>query len=292
MSSIFNVQYQGQRFQLFSQPESTISELMAEIRDIVGVFPSKQQISFGVPQQILPYDAAHLDCKLSEFGLNRREMLTLTLRSDSNKQQQHRNSSLEEAIMVPIPKDNSCLFNSIAYLCEGSTNRGPELRNIVVKAIRSNKEKYNNATLGCSNDEYCSWILNQEHWGGYIEMSILSSHYGVEIAVMHIQDNQILPVNAMGFKKRIYILYNNEHYDSVVFKGFGIPEKRIVDINDDQAKALAEQFLANLNAAGSYARTKSCNIKCDVCGKIFNGYKDAQAHSEKTGHARLSEVSF
>jgi hypothetical protein len=28
----------------------------------------------------------------------------------------HASSRLEEAIEVPIPKDNSCLFNSIAYI--------------------------------------------------------------------------------------------------------------------------------------------------------------------------------
>jgi ubiquitin thioesterase OTU1 len=46
---------------------------------------------------------------------------------------------------------------------------------------------YNDAFLEQENESYCQWILDKKHWGGAIELSILSAHYGREIAAYDIQ---------------------------------------------------------------------------------------------------------
>jgi ubiquitin thioesterase OTU1 len=46
---------------------------------------------------------------------------------------------------------------------------------------------YNDGFLGQENEEYQAWILDKKHWGGAIELSILSQHYGRVIAAYDIQ---------------------------------------------------------------------------------------------------------
>jgi hypothetical protein len=46
---------------------------------------------------------------------------------------------------------------------------------------------YNDGFLGQENEEYQAWILDKKHWGGAIELSILSKHYGRVIAAYDIQ---------------------------------------------------------------------------------------------------------
>ncbi len=46
---------------------------------------------------------------------------------------------------------------------------------------------YNDGFLGQENEDYQAWILDKKHWGGAIELSILSKHYGRVIAAYDIQ---------------------------------------------------------------------------------------------------------
>jgi hypothetical protein len=47
--------------------------------------------------------------------------------------------------------------------------------------------RYTAAFLGMSNQAYCQWINNRANWGGGIELSILSKHYGREISAWNIE---------------------------------------------------------------------------------------------------------
>ena len=287
----FRLSYNGQGLPLASTPASTVEELMAEIRDITGVLPSRQDISFGFPRRQLPVDAKSLPLTLQEIGVGRREMFTLVEKAKGDRADaapKHMASALTEAIQFNIPGDNSCLFNSISYLCTGSANRGPELRQVVVKAIRENPSLYTAATLGCSPDEYCKWIIDPMHWGGYIEIGILSRHFDVEIYVLHIEECKGMPVNTNDSKRRIFILYDNIHYDAVFFRGFGVEERRIVDVKDEVAVALAMDLCRILNRAGSFTNPKTCMLKCDACGKVCQGQAEAERHGKQTGHAHFS----
>lgn len=302
MASVFKLKYENKTYNLVSTQQSTVEEFMAEIRDQTQVMPSRQKIMYGYPQKVIPTDAQSLSLPLSSLGVAKRELFTLFKQDHASNPSQGqeqpagprgRKSRLAEAIKVPIPSDNSCLFNSIAYLCTGSSNRGIELRNHCIQQIKQNPSVYTSAMLGCEPAEYCRWISQPDHWGGYIEMNILSKFYNVEICVIYIEECKIVPVNSCNAKKRIYILYDNIHYDAVVFKGFGYQDDvKIVDSSDDYSEQLVLQMAQTIKAAGGYTNTKTAMLKCDTCGKIFKGQKEAESHGKATNHYSFSQVNI
>lgn len=301
MASVFKLRYENKTYNLVSTQQSTVEELMAEIRDQVQVMPSRQKIMYGYPQKTLPTDADSLSIPLSALGVQKRELFTLFKQDPSSSSQAQAQSSgpkgmksrLTEAVKVPIPSDNSCLFNSIAYLCTGSSNRGIELRNYCIEQIKNNPSVYTPAMLGCQPAEYCRWISQPDHWGGYIEMNILSKYYEVEICVIYIEECKIVPVNSCNSKKRIFILYDNVHYDAVVFKGFGYPDDvKIVSSDDEGAVQLVLEMAGTIKAAGGYTNTKTAMLKCDSCGKIFKGQNEAHEHGKATNHYSFSQVNI
>ena len=118
-------------------------------------------------------------------------------------------------------------------------------------------------------------------------MNILSRLFNVEICVMYIEECQIVPVNSCNASKRIFILYDNIHYDAVVFRGFGVDERKVVDAGDTKAYELAMEMLKMLHATGSFTNMKTANLRCEECGKVFAGRKEAEKHGMATGHIRF-----
>jgi hypothetical protein len=86
-----------------------------------------------------------------------------------------------------IAADNSCLFNAVAYLMEGSLTMSGDLRQLIASVVMSDPETYSEATLSKPCDEYCKWIMDPSSWGGAIEISILSAYYQTEIAAIDCQ---------------------------------------------------------------------------------------------------------
>lgn len=73
-----------------------------------------------------------------------------------------------------IDADNSCLFNAISYLMEKDRKQGAKLRKIIADVVRNRTDVYSEAVLGKTPKEYSDWILDPKHWGGEVEMFILS----------------------------------------------------------------------------------------------------------------------
>jgi len=92
-----------------------------------------------------------------------------------------------------VPADNSCLFTSVGFILSGKvdTESGSYMRQIIASAVHNEKETYNDGILGRPNDEYCAWIMHESSWGGGIEVSILSQHYGIEFDVVDITSAMI-----------------------------------------------------------------------------------------------------
>jgi ubiquitin thioesterase OTU1 len=199
-------------------------------------------------------------------------------------------SLISEAIKYEIAADNSCLFNAVSYLCTGNPNREHELRQHVISEIRSKPDIYTELTLGCPPAEYCKWILDPAHWGGYIELEIFSRLYNVEICVLDIEKSSMVPVNACSATKRIFVLYDNTHYDAVVFRGFGVQEAKIVNCDDDMALKLGLELVEILHKAGAYMNENTGMLKCDRCGKLVRGKKEANDHANATGHVDFSQA--
>ena len=290
--SMFRLKYERQTYELSTVLETTVADLMNEIKLLTDVYPSRQVITYGFPPKTIPTDADSLDLTIEQLGIKKREMFTLTTKQQNAHAFENPKSSILSCEKYPISADNSCLFAAISYLCTGSVNQAYSLRQYCIKEIRENPKKYDFATLGMSVREYCEWLANPEHWGGYIEMGILSSHFNVEICVLHIEEGNMVPVNSCAATKRIFLLYDNIHYDAVIFKAFGDPpERRIVSASDEKATELAKEMMGIIRTAGGFTNTKKSSYQCEICGKVCNGSIEAEAHARQTGHCNFVQAA-
>jgi ubiquitin thioesterase OTU1 len=292
--SFVAVRYNGKTHRLKATADTTIASLMTEIRDLTNVFPSRQSLTWGIrPVQPIPTDGASLGLTLAAVGLKKGELLTLTEQTrgaTAESGMRHITSTLEEAIKIEISGDNSCLFNAVSYCCTGNAHRASELREHCIREIRAHPDIYTDAMLGQSVDAYCRWITDPNHWGGYIEMGILSKRFEVEIGVLHIEEANLVPVNNCNATKRIYVLYDGMHYDALVFRGFSTPEQRIVNCDDGKALELAMEVVQLLQQSGAYRNNNTMEMKCDRCGAVVKGKRGAEAHGRQTGHTSYSQA--
>ena len=51
---------------------------------------------------------------------------------------------------------------------------------VIAATVASDPTKYSEAFVGKSNEEYCSWILDSEKWGGLLKINKLSFSYVYE----------------------------------------------------------------------------------------------------------------
>jgi len=194
-----------------------------------------------------------------------------------------------------IAADNSCLFNSIAYALENKAkNKSRELRRTVASYIMNDPQQYNEAVLERTNDQYCSWILKDESWGGAIELEVFSKHYKVEIGAVDIE-NLIINVfgTGQGYNQRIYVLYDGIHYDILARN---ISEDMDVDMDitifSPQDKYAYEGALAlakELNSKKQFTNMGKFSIQCGTCYEKFVGESEAVEHNKKTGHINFQE---
>lgn len=116
----------------------------------------------------------------------------------------------------------SC-FAGFALNGRVDTEVGSYMREVIAQHVSTDKDLYNEAILGKPNQEYCDWIRKSSSWGGAIEVSILSSYYGIEIAVVDITNALI---NRFGedklFGNRIFLLFDGIHYDPLYLESFSV----------------------------------------------------------------------
>ena len=65
-------------------------------------------------------------------------------------------------------------------------------REVIANVVSSDQEKYSQAYLGRENQQYCTWILTKDAWGGAIEVQILAEYFQVEIVVVDTKSGGIL----------------------------------------------------------------------------------------------------
>ena len=148
-----------------------------------------------------------------------------------------------------VDADNSCLFTSIGFILSGKvdTTCGGYMREIIASTVHNEKETYNSGILGRDNAEYCAWIMQESNWGGAIEVSILSQHYGIEFDVVDITNAMI---NRFGEDKhypmRGFLLYDGIHYDPLYLESFsGDSQKTLFSVEDESNIFEMAQSLAN-----------------------------------------------
>ena len=203
-----------------------------------------------------------------------------------------------------IPADNSCLFHAFAYALEGGRAaipcRAPSLRAIAAAAVLAQPEIYSEAVLGRPPREYAAWIAADEHWGGALELALLSAHFNVEVAAFDVVTGRVdvYGEGEGGRASRMLLVYDGLHYDLLV-SGSGVadaPEEFDVccfAVDDVATLALvmgqAAEVVAAARAARAFTDTARFTIRCLVCQQGLAGEQDAVAHAQATGHTNFSE---
>ncbi|TMW66204.1 hypothetical protein Poli38472_003969 [Pythium oligandrum] len=195
-----------------------------------------------------------------------------------------------------VPADNSCLFNCISYaLGKGKSGNGQMMRNIIKDAILANPTTYSEVFLGRPVYEYCAWIQDDKSWGGEIELSILSTHFKLEIVVFDVIGmSRLCYGEDQGFTQRMFLLYDGIHYDIIVeAPSKTSPENRdtvLFSINDFAKVERASEVAVEAHQNHEYTDVSGFHIMCLVCRKGFVGQREARAHADETGHQQFGEM--
>lgn len=194
-----------------------------------------------------------------------------------------------------VPANNSCLFTSIdCVMNDGKVelSSARQMRDLIAGVVMSDADTFNTAFLGKSNSDYCKWIMNEESWGGAIEISILSKYYNVEIDVVDTQSGRIDRFGEDQFySKRVLVIYDGIHYDPLVLEPL-VPGGNVTTIFSTQNAAILAQAMELANeakASRQYTDVAKFSLRCLVCQKALTGQVAAQDHAKSTGHINFGE---
>lgn len=193
-----------------------------------------------------------------------------------------------------VAADNSCLFTSIGFLLSGKvdTGVGSYMREIIASTVHNEKEEYNDGILGRPNADYVAWIMQESSWGGAIEVSILSAHYGIEFDVVDITNAMI---NRFGedrkYPMRGFLLYDGIHYDPLYLESLsGEPQKTLFSVDEEPHIFEMARNLANeAKSSRQYTDVDKFTLRCIQCDRKLKGQKEATEHAKETGHDQFGE---
>lgn len=223
------------------------------------------------------------------------------------------------SVLRVMPDDNSCLFRAFGTaVLPGDDLSMTELRSLVASTIQEQPDVYSQVVLEQKPDEYCRWIQTENAWGGAIELGILSKYFDIEICSIDVQVNlyhifdsasclqwclQSLRVDRFneGRPTRCILVYSGIHYDTIVQSPSDPPhtransppefDKRVWDADDDQILIKSQDLCQKLQAKHYYTDTGGMAIKCNECGWIGYGEKQAAGHAQQTNHYDMAEQS-
>jgi ubiquitin thioesterase OTU1 len=203
-------------------------------------------------------------------------------------------------VLRVMPDDNSCLFRAVGAAVMGDMDTMVELRSIIAGAIQSNPTEYTAAILGKKPDEYCTWIQNEDSWGGAIELKILSEYFNIEICSIDVQTLNIFQFNE-GAPTRCIVVYSGIHYDVLALSPSDPPythanplahgDTKVFEAVDPVVLAKAKELCQVLQGKHYYTDTSGFTVRCNICGGTFTGERGATKHAAETGHYDFGEAS-
>ncbi|KAK9321760.1 hypothetical protein V1517DRAFT_261703 [Lipomyces orientalis] len=200
-------------------------------------------------------------------------------------------------VLRVMDDDNSCLFRAIGYALLRNLDTMHELRSLVAAAIWEDPIEYSDVVLGKPREEYCKWISKSNSWGGAIEIAVLAKHFDITICSIDVATGRVDSFNP-DRPTFIILVYSGIHYDTVALAPEGVDgmyefDQTVFD-NDaagQQVLTAADDLAALLRRKHYFTDTAGFSIKCEVCGSVFRGERQAQSHSESTGHAQFQEIN-
>lgn len=113
-----------------------------------------------------------------------------------------------------VDADNNCLFTATGWANDESRHlmsHGNDLRRRVAGHIRDHPELFTEAVLGRKPAEYVTWLLDPEHWGGGVELAVLSSLLSSEVVAIDIRSGAPLVFGEdKGYSRRLFLIYDGE----------------------------------------------------------------------------------
>lgn len=203
-------------------------------------------------------------------------------------------SSTGYLLRHPVPSNNSCLFISVHFcLTNGIVDDqiGKSMRKIIADTVSSDTLHFDAAFLGKPNADYCDWIMDDNNWGGAIELSILCKYYETEIVAIDVK-NTIL--NRFGedshYPQRMLLLYDGLHYDPLKFQPLDDNEtiQTLFSSDNIEVLTLAEELAKEAKQSHQFTDMKTITMRCTVCNIDLDA-KSAQDHATKTGHVEFVE---
>ncbi|XP_046650193.1 ubiquitin thioesterase OTU1-like [Daphnia pulicaria] len=283
---------------------SRVEQLLDELSKSTQIPVHLVKILRGFPP--IAVDISDKSVSLSECGLQERDTILVEELIETQPVQSlpvSHEDSTELGKIAPagillrkvVPSDNSCLFTSIGFCLSGKPDPKSSsfMRELVGSTVISQTETYNEALLGKPNKEYQKWILQDDSWGGAIELAILSSYFGLEIDVVNTQHSII---NKFGedqnYGQRILLIYDGIHYDPLYLEPFdGSQNKTLFPTSDSAVLQQAEELAAEARASHQFTDVNHFTLKCMVCNCFLTGQIQAQQHAKETGHANFGEVT-
>ncbi|KAJ1920044.1 ubiquitin-specific protease otu1 [Mycoemilia scoparia] len=183
---------------------------------------------------------------------------------------------------VPVGDGYLVKHLSISFYLKviGSNQSAQSLRQLVVSEIIRNPEEYSQVVLGRSRDEYCSWIMEPNSWGGAIELAIFSSYF---------------KLGEGKYSNRVIVLYSGIHYDAVkLVMSLNEPdllEQTIFPVSDETVVMAASELARMLQEQHQYTDVANFTLRCSICDASLLGETDAQQHAGRTGHTAFEEYS-
>lgn len=203
-------------------------------------------------------------------------------------------SSTGYLLRHPVPSNNSCLFTSVHFcLTHGIVDPlvGKSMRKIIAETVASDKEHFDNAFLGKSNEDYCNWILDDNNWGGAIELSILCKHFEIEIVAIDVKNTLLHNFGKEGnYQQKMLLLYDGIHYDPLKFQPLddNQPIQTLFSSDNTEVLTMAEELANEAKQSHQFTDIKSIIMSCVICGAEFDA-KNASEHASRTGHVEFVE---
>lgn len=258
---------------------------------LVKLDESPVKISTGFPPH--PITPLGMEQNLTELGIKSGDTLSVTTNSTAIKNTVE--TATKPCILIrEMPDDNSCLFNAIGYVFHNSRSLASSLRQMAASLILSDPS-YNESILGMSPEKYATWIQENNHWGGGIELAVFAGYYGVEIASIDVGSGRVdIFGEGKGYEKRVYILYSGIHYDALALAEPGSPEggdQTIFGISDDDILVQVMQVAELAKMQHRYTDLAKFTLRCEVCKEALTGEREAERHATDTGHTSFIEYS-
>lgn len=221
----------------------TFVALKSKISGVTGLQASSMLLKVGFPPRTI--ECVDENCSVEATGIKNGDIIIVEEKPMSEEERNaaaaaerlaqdellaeelgHMNSENAGILLKEVvPADNSCLFTSVNFVMTGKIDLGSGafMRQIIAAEVNQDKTTYNEGILGRPNDEYCAWIMQDDSWGGAIEVSILSKYYGVEFDVVDITNAMIVRFGEdQNYGMRGFLLFDGIHYDPLYLESLSV----------------------------------------------------------------------